>query len=128
MDPGELFAVLADRSRRRVFDLMRQGERSVGDLVRTTRLRQPLVSHHLKVLRAAGLITGRKEGRFRMYRVASGEIGSLLARLEADAGKLIEAAQALADRSPGEAAARARGPAVRDNAPKRAAALKGQRP
>jgi DNA-binding transcriptional ArsR family regulator len=120
-----LFGVIADRSRRRVFELLLDGERTVGELVRATRLRQPLVSHHLKVLRLAGLIAVRKEGRFRYYRAASGEIRGLFARLEADAAKLIEAAEALQERSPGETAPRPRAAALRENNPKRAAALKG---
>lgn len=99
MESAEFFGVVADRSRRRVFGLLLEGERTVSDLVRSTRLRQPLVSHHLKVLRAAGLVATRKDGRFRYYRVSSPEVRGLLERLEADAAKIIAAAEAAAERS-----------------------------
>jgi len=100
VENGEFFGVIADRSRRRVFDLVLEGERTVSALVRTTRLPQPLVSHHLKVLRSAGLVAMRREGRFRYYRVSSAEVRGLLERLEADANKVIEAAEGAIERNP----------------------------
>ena len=61
------YAALADPSRREILDLLRSGERSVGDLVARLHLSQPGVSKHLKVLRAAGLVDVRPEGRRRWY-------------------------------------------------------------
>jgi DNA-binding transcriptional ArsR family regulator len=110
VESGELFAVLADRSRRRVLELVAQAERTVGDLVRSTRLRQPLVSHHLKVLRSAGLVTSRKEGRFRFYGISSPGVRALLEKLEGDAGKMIEAADAARERAPPDPRPSARTP------------------
>jgi len=64
-----VFEVLADRSRRRILDLLRDDERAVGDLVAATGLSQPGVSKHLRVLRAAGLVDVRADGQRRLYRL-----------------------------------------------------------
>jgi DNA-binding transcriptional ArsR family regulator len=61
------YAALADPSRRHVLDLLRGGERSVNDLVARLQLSQPGVSKHLRVLREAGLVEVRPEGRRRWY-------------------------------------------------------------
>ena len=61
------YAALAEPSRRQILDLLRSGERSVGELVARLRLTQPGVSKHLKVLREAGLVEVRPKGRQRWY-------------------------------------------------------------
>ena len=61
------YAALAEPSRRKILDLLREGERSVSDLVAHLSLSQPGVSKHLKVLREAGLVDVRPEGKLRWY-------------------------------------------------------------
>jgi DNA-binding transcriptional ArsR family regulator len=61
------FDVLAEPSRRDILDLLRDGERSVGDLVQRLSLSQPGVSKHLRVLREAGLVEVHPDGQRRMY-------------------------------------------------------------
>ena len=61
------FAVLAEPSRREILDLLRVRERPVGELVDHLRLSQPGVSKHLRVLRGAGLVDVRTDGRRRLY-------------------------------------------------------------
>ena len=63
------FAVLAEPSRREILDLLRQGERPVGDLVQHLHLSQPAVSKHLRVLRDAGLVEMRPDAQRRLYRL-----------------------------------------------------------
>jgi DNA-binding transcriptional ArsR family regulator len=63
------FEVLAEESRRRILDVLAEGERPVGDLVETLALSQPAVSKHLKVLREAGLVESRVDAQRRIYRV-----------------------------------------------------------
>src|SRR5436853_345373 len=53
------FEVLAEPTRRRILDLLRVRERSVGELVAALALSQPGVSKHLRVLRQVGLVAGR---------------------------------------------------------------------
>jgi DNA-binding transcriptional ArsR family regulator len=63
------FEVLAEPSRRRILDSLREGERSVGDLVTVIGLSQPGVSKHLRVLREAGLVRVRVDAQRRLYGV-----------------------------------------------------------
>jgi DNA-binding transcriptional ArsR family regulator len=61
------FDVLAEPQRRRILDLLRDGERPVGELVDRLEISQPGVSKHLRVLRDAGLVSVRPEGQRRLY-------------------------------------------------------------
>jgi DNA-binding transcriptional ArsR family regulator len=63
------FAILAEPTRRKILDLLRDGEQPVGDLVDRLRLSQPGVSKHLRVLREAGLVEVRPHGQRRLYRL-----------------------------------------------------------
>lgn len=61
------FAALSDGSRRRIVELLVEGERSVNDLVGELDIAQSGVSRHLKILRDAGFVTVRAEGQRRLY-------------------------------------------------------------
>jgi DNA-binding transcriptional ArsR family regulator len=63
------FDVLAEPSRRHILDLVRDGERPVGELVAELGLSQPAVSKHLRILREAGLVRVRADGQRRLYRL-----------------------------------------------------------
>jgi DNA-binding transcriptional ArsR family regulator len=63
------FEVLAEPRRREILDLLRDGERLVGDLVGRLELAQPTVSKHLKVLKGAGLVDVRQDAQRRWYRL-----------------------------------------------------------
>ena len=58
-----VFEVLADEGRRRILDVLAEGERPVGELVELLALSQPAVSKHLKVLREAGLVQSRTDAQ-----------------------------------------------------------------
>jgi DNA-binding transcriptional ArsR family regulator len=76
------YAALAEPNRRQILDLLRGGERSVGDLVDRLTLSQPGVSKHLKVLREAGLVAVRSEGKQRVYALRSQPLAEVDAWLE----------------------------------------------
>jgi DNA-binding transcriptional ArsR family regulator len=63
------YDALAEPSRREILDLLRERERPVGELVSHLRISQPGVSKHLRVLREAGLVGVRPDGRRRLYRL-----------------------------------------------------------
>jgi DNA-binding transcriptional ArsR family regulator len=65
----DAFNAVAEPRRRQILDLLADGERPVGDLVRRLGLGQPQVSKHLRVLREVGLVQVRDEGRQRLYRL-----------------------------------------------------------
>ena len=62
-------AALADPTRRAVFERLRDGPRPVGDIARDLPVSRPAVSQHLRVLKDAGLVTERRDGTRRLYRI-----------------------------------------------------------
>jgi DNA-binding transcriptional ArsR family regulator len=60
---------IAQPTRRLILDLLREGERPVGDLVDRLGMSQPAVSKHLRVLREVGLVGVRSDAQRRLYRV-----------------------------------------------------------
>lgn len=63
------FSILAEPARRQILDLLRDGEKSVSDLVEALGMSQPAVSKHLRILREAGLVEARPRGQLRLYRL-----------------------------------------------------------
>lgn len=63
------FAAVAEPTRREILDLLRDGERPVGDLVDRLGMSQPAVSKHLRVLRQSGLVEVRPDAQRRLYRL-----------------------------------------------------------
>ena len=61
------FHALSDDTRLRLLDLLRDGEQCVCDLTDALQAAQSRLSFHLKVLKEAGLVTDRKEGRWVYY-------------------------------------------------------------
>ena len=61
--------VIAEPNRRRILDLLRDGERPVGGLVEVLDLSQPAVSKHLRILRGRGSRGGSGFGQHRLYRL-----------------------------------------------------------
>jgi DNA-binding transcriptional ArsR family regulator len=61
--------VLGEPRRLAILDLLRDGERPVGELVDRLDLSQPAVSKHLRVLKDAGLVEARADAQRRLYRI-----------------------------------------------------------
>jgi DNA-binding transcriptional ArsR family regulator len=74
---GKAFTALGDPTRRAIFEQLRGGPRSVGELAGSLPVSRPAVSQHLRVLRAAGLVSDRKDGTRRLYRVAPEGVAEL---------------------------------------------------
>jgi DNA-binding transcriptional ArsR family regulator len=66
---ADVLDVLGEPTRRRLLELLRDGERPVGELVDALAASQPSVSKHLRVLRQAGLVECRPAGPQRLYRL-----------------------------------------------------------
>lgn len=71
---AQLCQVLADPSRLELIHLIGDGERTVGELVAATGLRQANVSQHLSLLRQRGVVTTRRDGTTVSYRLMYPEI------------------------------------------------------
>lgn len=63
----DVYAALADPVRRRILDLVRERDRSVGEIVEACGLPQPGISKQLRVLHEAGLVRARPDGPRRIY-------------------------------------------------------------
>ncbi|MGH6992721.1 MAG: ArsR/SmtB family transcription factor [Caulobacteraceae bacterium] len=76
--PDALFRTLADPTRRAIFErLCREGEQTVGALTKRAGISQPAVSKHLGVLKEAGLVRARPEGRRTHYRAEAAALAPL---------------------------------------------------
>lgn len=74
-DPtNDPFRAIADPTRRAVLDLLRAGERPVREITKCFRITQPAMSQHLRVLKSARLVTYRRVGRERLYRLRPQEL------------------------------------------------------
>ncbi|MGD9792491.1 MAG: ArsR/SmtB family transcription factor [Acidimicrobiia bacterium] len=78
----EVLDAIADPTRRRILDAVRERECSVTDLVTQVDMHQPGVSRHLKVLRDVGLVEVRRDAQRRMYRLRPEPLMDLDAWLE----------------------------------------------
>jgi DNA-binding transcriptional ArsR family regulator len=65
----EIFAALADPTRLKIFELIAEGEKTVGEIVRKFSFKPPTISQHLQVLKQAKLVKARAEGQKRIYAV-----------------------------------------------------------
>ena len=90
MSLDQTLAALADPTRRRVIDLLRERPRRAGELARATKVSPPLMSRHLRKLRIHGLVEEQhadlSDSRVRTYRLCREpfeELAAWLARLEA---------------------------------------------
>jgi DNA-binding transcriptional ArsR family regulator len=68
---------LGDPTRRRIFELLQGGPRAVGELAGELPVSRPAVSQHLRVLKDAGLVTERRDGTRRIYRVDPNGLGEV---------------------------------------------------
>jgi DNA-binding transcriptional ArsR family regulator len=75
----DAFAVIADPTRRRILDALRDGATDVGTLVERLRISQPLASKHLGVLRDARAVDVVVDGKRRIYRLAEDPLPAVLA-------------------------------------------------
>ena len=68
---------LGDPTRRQVFELLRHGPRSVGELAAELPVSRPAVSQHLRVLEDAGLVTHRRQGTRHLYAIEDDGVAAL---------------------------------------------------
>jgi len=70
---------LGDRTRRAIFEQIRKGPRAGGEIADELPVSRPAVSQHLRVLKEAGLVTERRNGTRRIYRVDPDGLGEVRA-------------------------------------------------
>lgn len=75
---AKVFKALSDPVRIEILEFLREGEKCVCEIVPHTRLIQPVVSRHLKILKECGMLKGRKAGTKRLYSIADRRILQLI--------------------------------------------------
>ena len=74
---GNALQCLSDPTRREVFERLRSGPKSVGELARGLPVSRPAVSQHLKALKEAGLVNDEPDGARRVYHIDPHGLGEL---------------------------------------------------
>ena len=82
MDAYDGFAALSDPTRRAIFERVALGPSAVGELAAELPVSRPAVSQHLRVLKAAGLVSDQPEGTRRIYRLDPDGVGAMRAYLD----------------------------------------------
>lgn len=75
------FAALADPTRRKILRLLRSGSLTAGEIAERFHLSKPTLSHHFRVLRAAGLVRSERRGTSIVYTLQSNALEDLAAEL-----------------------------------------------
>jgi DNA-binding transcriptional ArsR family regulator len=88
---------LGDPTRRDLLEVLREGPRAVVDIAAAMPVSRPAVSQHLRVLKEAGLVTERRNGTKRLYRIDPGGVDALRTYLEAFWTEALASFKAAAD-------------------------------
>ncbi|WP_445153499.1 ArsR/SmtB family transcription factor [Arthrobacter sp. Hor0625] len=95
MVTDDVFAVIAEATRRDILVSLRQGDKAVGELVQELEASQPTISKHLKVLREADLVSMRAQGQKRYYALNPKPLAGVASWLQTfDVGRPADAAPA----------------------------------
>jgi DNA-binding transcriptional ArsR family regulator len=95
-------SALADPTRRRVFERLKDGPQAVGAIARGLPVSRPAVSQHLKALKTAGLVADRPEGTRRVYFIDPHGLGALRRWLDQFWDEALAAFQAEVERGASE--------------------------
>lgn len=71
----EKFKALSDKNRLVILKMLKNGELCACEIIKKLDLKQPTISHHMKVLQDAGLVNGRKAGKWIHYSINQDAIG-----------------------------------------------------
>lgn len=83
MVTDDVFAVIAEATRRDILVALRKGDKAVGELVQELEASQPTISKHLKVLREADLVSMRAQGQKRYYTLNPKPLAGIASWLQA---------------------------------------------
>lgn len=73
-----LFKALNDQTRRKILELLKEQDMNAGDIAGKFNMTKPSISHHLDLLKRAGLITSDKKGQFVVYSLNTSILEDLL--------------------------------------------------
>lgn len=67
---ASMFKAFCDENRLQILELLRDGERCACKILDEMQITQPTLSHHMKILCDAGIVIGRKEGKWMHYAIS----------------------------------------------------------
>jgi DNA-binding transcriptional ArsR family regulator len=98
---GIVLDALGDWTRRQIFEALKHGPRSVGELAAGLPVSRPAVSQHLRVLKDAGLVSDRKDGARRVYRVEPAGLARIREYFDSFWGEALDRFAAVAETEAG---------------------------
>ena len=78
-----MFKAFCDENRLQILELLRDGERCACKILDEMQITQPTLSHHMKILCDAGIVVGRKEGKWTHYSISSEGAATAMELLQA---------------------------------------------
>ena len=85
-ETAEIFKAFGDENRIRILEMLQTGEKCACKLLDELNVTQPTLSHHMKILCDAGIVEGRKEGKWTYYKISNDGRSNALKLLEALTG------------------------------------------
>ena len=79
---AKFFKALADPIRLEIIDFIAEGEKCVCEIVDQLDIIQPLASRHLRILRESGIVTDRRDGTKKMYKLSNKKIKEIIDLLD----------------------------------------------
>jgi ArsR family transcriptional regulator len=79
--PKDAFAALSDPTRRAILKMLRSGSKPAGEIAEAFQLTKPTLSHHFRVLRAAGLVRAERRGTSIVYTLQTNVLEDLATEL-----------------------------------------------
>ena len=80
IDLAELFKMFADSTRIKILYDLFQGEKNVTEICNDLEMNQSAISHQLKMLKAAGLVKARRQGKSIFYSLADSHVRTIMAQ------------------------------------------------
>lgn len=75
---NHFFKALSDPTRREILEMLKKGDLTAGEIADAFRISKPSISHHLDILKQAGLVTSSREGQFISYSLATTEVDEII--------------------------------------------------
>ncbi len=75
---NHFFKALSDPTRREILEMLKKSDLTAGEIADAFRISKPSISHHLDILKQAGLVTSSREGQFISYSLATTEVDEII--------------------------------------------------
>ncbi len=79
---AEIFKAFCDENRIKILEMLKSGEKCGCKLLEELNVTQPTLSHHMKILCDAGIVEGRKEGKWTHYKISDEGMNSAICKLQ----------------------------------------------